>query len=80
MIAIAGFISVLVAVGAAAKLAWDGWHAGRGSGDVAAVKRDAAVLLGAATATFVLLELAIVTHDFSIEYVATNTATTTAMT
>jgi len=77
MIAIAGYLSVLVAVGAAVKLAWDGWHASRGSGETAAVRRDAAVLLGAAAVAFGLLELAILTHDFSIEYVSSNTATTT---
>jgi cytochrome c-type biogenesis protein CcmF len=77
MIAIAGYLSVLVAIGASIKLIRDGWRAGRGVGDVAAVKRDAAVLLGAAAATFGLLEIAIITHDFSIEYVASNTATTT---
>ncbi len=77
MIAVAGYASVLVALGASIKLAWDGWRAGRGDGNAGAVRRDAAVLFGASAATFVLLELAILTHDFSIEYVASNTATTT---
>ncbi len=77
MIAVAGYASVLIALGASIKLAWDGWRAGRGAGDATAVRRDATVLFAAATASFVLLELAILTHDFSIEYVASNTATTT---
>jgi cytochrome c-type biogenesis protein CcmF len=77
MIAVAGYFSVLVAIGASIKLIRDGWRAGRGKGEIAAVKRDTAVLFGAAVATFGLLEIAILTHDFSIEYVASNTATTT---
>ncbi len=77
MIAVAGYASVLIALGASIKLVWDGWRAGRGAGNATAVRRDATVLFAAATASFVLLELAILTHDFSIEYVASNTATTT---
>jgi cytochrome c-type biogenesis protein CcmF len=77
MIAITGYLAVLVGVVAAARLAWDGFGVGRSAGHPSRVRTDAAVLLGAAVVAMVLLEAGILTHDFTIEYVATNTATTT---
>jgi cytochrome c-type biogenesis protein CcmF len=78
VIATLGYAAVITALVSA------GWIAVRGA--VAASSRQpanlavpAAVLAGASLASFVLLEVAILSHDFSIVYVANNTATTTPL-
>jgi cytochrome c-type biogenesis protein CcmF len=79
MIAILGYGSVLAAVVAAALLAWDGVQLARGRGDVIRLRRDGLALLLAASLAMALLEIGIVTHDFTVEYVADNSATTTPL-
>ncbi len=76
MIATLGYIAVITALAAAGSIAFLGARS--------AVRRQpadlripAAVLAGASLASFVVLEVAILSHDFSIVYVANNTATTT---
>jgi cytochrome c-type biogenesis protein CcmF len=78
VIATLGYAAVITALGSA------GWLAVRGA--AAATNRrpanlsvPAAVLAGASLASFALLEAAILSHDFSIVYVANNTATTTPL-
>lgn len=78
MIATAGYLAVLCALGAAAVLAFQGVRASR-TGDKKLVTGPVQVLLGAAVASFVLLEVGILSHDFSIAYVANHTATTTPL-
>ena len=78
MIAVVGYLGILVALGAALKMAIDGIRlARRPEFDATGPKRAALVLLLGAAVAFVALEGAILTHDFSIEYVADNTARTT---
>ncbi|MEZ5176278.1 MAG: cytochrome c-type biogenesis CcmF C-terminal domain-containing protein [Acidimicrobiia bacterium] len=76
MIATAGYAAILVGLGAAVTLAVKG---ARAAGDRSAVAVPIRVLVAAAVAAFVLLEIGILTHDFSIAYVANNTATTTPL-
>ncbi|HHC08457.1 MAG TPA: heme lyase CcmF/NrfE family subunit [Actinobacteria bacterium] len=76
MIAVLGYLGILVALASAAVLAAAGIRAARG-GDAAVVGRAAVGVLAGALTAFVALELAILAHDFSIHYVARNTATTT---
>ena len=78
MIAVIGYLGILVALGASVKLAIDGIRlARRNEFDATGLKRDGLFLLIGAVVAFVALEGAILAHDFSIEYVADNTATTT---
>ncbi len=80
MIAVIGYLGILVALGASVKLAIDGIRlARRDEFDATGLKRDALLLLIGAIVAFVALEGAILAHDFSIEYVADNTATTTPL-
>lgn len=80
MIATAGLIAILVSLGAAGLLAIRGVRAARSNEiDPATLLQPAIVLLVAAAAAFVLLELAIVGHDFSIKYVANTTSRATPM-
>ena len=78
MIAIIGFLGVVAAAAASAVMAYDGlWVAGRGAGVAKRMLPAAAVMLGGALVAMTALEVAILTHDFSIEYVADNTARAT---
>ena len=78
MIALIGYLGILVALGAAVKLAIDGIRlARRPAFDAAGLRRDALILLIGAAVAFLALEGAILAHEFSIEYVADNTARTT---
>ena len=78
MIAVIGYLGILVALGAAVKLAVDGIRLARRSEfDATGLGHDALVLLVGAVVAFVALEGAILAHDFSIEYVADNSARTT---
>ncbi|MDJ0791262.1 MAG: cytochrome c-type biogenesis CcmF C-terminal domain-containing protein [Acidimicrobiia bacterium] len=76
MIATLGTLSILTALGASFAVAVQGFRH-RSDGDRRAVRTPVLVLAGAALAAFVFLELGILVHDFSIAYVANNTATTT---
>ncbi len=76
MIALAGYLAIFVALAAAVGIVVIGFRH-RTDGDKAALAMPVLVFFGASIASFVLLELAILTHDFSIAYVANNTSTTT---
>ena len=76
MIATLGSLSILVALGAAVWIVVAAIRHGR-SGDSSALAVPVAVFAVGAFAAFVLLEVAILTHDFSIAYVANNTALAT---
>ena len=78
MIAILGLASVIMAAGAAAALAFDGLDSLR-TGIVSRrrLQMAASVMLGAGALAMVTLEAGIIGHDFSIAYVADNSATTT---
>ncbi|MGI9585879.1 MAG: heme lyase CcmF/NrfE family subunit [Acidimicrobiia bacterium] len=78
MIAIAGFGAILVSLGAAIAIVVQGARAHE-SGSKAALRVPVLVFGSASLTVFVLLELAILSHDFSIAYVANNTATTTPL-
>ncbi|MDK1018197.1 MAG: cytochrome c-type biogenesis CcmF C-terminal domain-containing protein [Actinomycetota bacterium] len=74
--AFAGYLAVVVALVAAAVLVIQSLRSTR-SGSKEALRLPVLVFVGASVAAFVFLEIAILTHDFSIAYVANNTATTT---
>jgi len=76
MIAAAGYGAVVVALVSAGVLVVQGIR-GAATGDRTVIVLPTRVLVGASVASFVLLEIGILTHDFSIAYVANNTATTT---
>jgi cytochrome c-type biogenesis protein CcmF len=78
VIAFAGLGAILVSLGAAIAIVVQGARAGP-SGSKQALRIPVAVFSSAAVAVFVLLEIAILTHDFSIAYVANNSATTTPL-
>lgn len=78
MIALAGNIAILIALGAAVWLVVLGVRH-RETGPRDSFRVPVLVFFGAALAAFVLLEIGILTHDFSIAYVANNTATTTPL-
>ncbi|MGI9642751.1 MAG: heme lyase CcmF/NrfE family subunit [Acidimicrobiia bacterium] len=76
MTAALGTFSILVALGAAIAMVVQGIrHANDGS--KRAMRVPVLTFLIAAVAAFALIEIAILNHDFSIAYVANNTATTT---
>ena len=78
MIAIVGLLSVFVATGAAGVMAWDGLRLARIDGaDPTRLRSASLVMLVAAIVAMAALEIGILSHDFSIEYIADNTATTT---
>ncbi|MCY4370239.1 MAG: cytochrome c biogenesis protein CcsA [bacterium] len=74
MIAWAGLVSALVAVGAAATLAWRGLPALTGRGQVPASRTRGPViwLVAGAAAAMAVLELGLLLDDFSIAYIADN--------
>ncbi len=76
MIALAGYVAIFVALGAAISIVIQGVRHAR-DGSRAALRIPVLVLLGSSVASFVILEVAILTHDFSIAYVANNTSTAT---
>jgi len=78
VIALAGYVAIFVALGAAVGIVFVGIRTTR-RGDKQALKLPVLIFLGASIASFVLLELAILSHDFSIAYVANNTSTTTPL-
>ncbi|KAA3639671.1 MAG: hypothetical protein DWP92_04295, partial [Armatimonadetes bacterium] len=78
MIATAGYAAVLAALGASVALVIQGVR-GSAKGDKALVVIPVRVLFVASVASFVLLEVGILSHDFSIAYVANNTASTTPL-
>ncbi len=75
MIAIAGYLAILIALVSAVTLAVQGVRVSR-SGDVdpARLKLPVIGLTAGGVVAFLALEIAILSHDFSIAYVAKNTA------
>jgi cytochrome c-type biogenesis protein CcmF len=80
VIAAVGLLCVLIALGAAGVLTWRGLGAAH-SGEVNRnhLIQPATVLLIAGIAAFACLELAIISHDFSIKYVANTTSRDTPL-
>ena len=78
MIATVGYLGVLVALVSAGALAVQGWRAARSHPvDLRMVRIPVAGLAVGAVVAFLMLEIAILSHDFSIAYVARNSATAT---
>ena len=76
MIALAGYLAIFIALGAAIAVTVQGIRYSR-TGDASKLRLPVAVLVGAAVVTFVLLEIGILSGDFSIAYIANNTSLTT---
>ena len=76
MIASLGTLSILIALGAAVAIVVQGIR-NAGTGSKRSMRVPVFTLLVAALTAFALIEIAILTHEFSIAYVANNTATTT---
>ena len=75
MIAVLGYAAILIALVGAAALVVTGINASRSeSQDPGAVRVPVLMLFGGGIAAFIILEIAILTHDFSIAYVAQNSA------
>ena len=78
MIALAGYVAILIAFVSAVALTVQGWRVSRMSTpDPSRIKLPVIGLAGGGVAAFLLLEIGILTHDFSIAYVAKNTALAT---
>jgi len=78
VIAAAGLLAILTATGAAVVLAIRGLGAAHsGAVEPGRLLQPAIVLAAAGIAAFVLLELGIVAHDYSIKYVANTTSNAT---
>lgn len=78
MIALTGYLAIFVTLAAAVAIVVQGIRYS-GSGDASKLRIPVTTLLGGAIAAFVLLEIAILSNDFSIAYVANNTSTTTPL-
>jgi cytochrome c-type biogenesis protein CcmF len=78
MIALAGYLAIFIALGAAIAIVIQGIRYSR-TGDASKLRLPTAVLLGAAITSFVLLEIGILNSDFSIAYIANNTSLTTPL-
>jgi cytochrome c-type biogenesis protein CcmF len=76
VIALGGYLAIFIALGAAITIVAQGIRHSA-DGDRSALRTPVLVFLGASIASFILLEIAIITHDFSIAYVANNTSTST---
>jgi cytochrome c-type biogenesis protein CcmF len=75
MIAVLGYLAILVALAGAVALVVAGVRASRSAEQSpTAVRLPVLALLGGGVAAFAILEIAIITHDFSIAYVAQNSA------
>ncbi len=76
--ALLGYLGIVVALGGSMLLAYLGArHARDAHIDSGTMRRVSAAVLAGAVVAMVALEIAILSHDFSIEYVANNTSTTT---
>ena len=75
MIAVLGYAAILIALAGAGALIVTGVTASRSeSQDPRSVRVPVLMLVGGGVAAFIILEIAILTHDFSIAYVAQNSA------
>ncbi|HEX9854551.1 MAG TPA: cytochrome c-type biogenesis CcmF C-terminal domain-containing protein [Acidimicrobiia bacterium] len=80
MIAVVGYLGILAALTGATQLVVLGVTACRSDeARQPRLRRAAGLFLGGAVVTMVALEVGIVAHDFTIEYVATNTARATPL-
>jgi len=78
MIAVLGYAAILVALAGSLTLIFTGVTASRSEAkDPRSVRAPVLMLFGGGIAAFILLEIAILTHDFSIAYVAQNSALAT---
>lgn len=77
MNAVLGYAAVLTALGGSLALGVGGFRAGRGTRPVESVRIPVLAMLIGAVVAMVALESAILSHDFTVAYVADNTATTT---
>ncbi len=77
MNAVVGLAAVFAALAGSAWLAWAGFAASRGHRSAASLRIPVVMMLAGASLAMLALEIALVGHDFSIAYVARNTATTT---
>jgi cytochrome c-type biogenesis protein CcmF len=78
MIALAGYLAIFIALGAAVGIVIQGIRYSR-TGDASKLRLPTAVLLGAVITSFVLLEIGILNSEFSIAYIANNTSLTTPL-
>ena len=78
MIALIGSVAILTGVVGGALLTHRGWQAIR-NGKAAPLRVPVLLIVGGAVVAFVALEVAIVGHDFSIEYVAQHTSRDTPL-
>jgi len=78
MIALAGYLAIFIALGAAIGIVIQGIRYSR-TGDASKLRLPTSVLLGAAITSFVLLEIGILNSEFSIAYIANNTSLTTPL-
>ncbi len=75
MIAVLGYVAILIALAGSIALVVTGIRASRSElQDPRAVRLPVMLMFGGGVAAFVILEIAILTHDFSIAYVAQNSA------
>ena len=79
MNALLGMAAMLVALAGAGLLAVTGWQVSRGDRPVASLRTPVLLMLFGSAAAMLVLEMAIVSDDFSIAYVADVTATTTPL-
>ena len=78
MIAIVGLVSIMVALGGSVVLAINGFRVARSPDrGVASLRVPVLLVLVGGVAAFAALETAILTHDFSIDYVASHTSRST---
>lgn len=76
MIALAGYVAIFVALAAAVSIAAIGIRGAR-DGRKQSLKNPVMIFVSASAVSFILLEAAILTNDFSIAYVANHSSTTT---
>ena len=80
MIAVLGYLAILVALFGAVALVFTGIRSSRSQAqDPSSVRLPVFALVGGGVAAFVFLEVAILSHDFSIAYVAQNSALKTPL-
>jgi cytochrome c-type biogenesis protein CcmF len=79
VIALAGDLAVLTAAGGAAWLAVAGFRAARPGAPEAQLRTPVALLAGGAVAAFLILELGILSHDFTLQYVADHSSRSTPL-
>ncbi len=78
MIAAVGLLGILLAFAASLLLIVRAWRASRSpDGSAQGIENPATMLLVGAIVSFLALEAGILSHDFSLEYVASNSSSTT---